>query len=245
MKISDFDYNLPKGLIAQYPSKRRDESRLFVLDRDKGTIEHRVFKDIVEYIHKGDLLLLNDTKVIPARLKGKKETGGKIETLILHRSEGSRSDAEYEVLLKPARGCNVGSRFIFGRGELKAVVTRIENGRRFLHFERNGDLEKAFERLGEVPLPPYIKRDVRPIDKDRYQTVYASKKGAIAAPTAGLHFTKDTLRRISRNGVDVGYVTLHVGYGTFKQVRCEKIEDHAMEKEYFEVKKDPIYLSRL
>ncbi|MEE8317668.1 MAG: S-adenosylmethionine:tRNA ribosyltransferase-isomerase, partial [Candidatus Omnitrophota bacterium] len=180
MKISDFDYNLPKGLIAQYPCKRRDESRLLVLDRHRGTIEHRIFKDIVEYLHKDDLLLLNDTKVIPARLIGKKETGGKIETLILHRSEGSRSDAEHEVLLKPVRGCNVGSRLIFGKGELRAVVTRIENGRRFLHFERNGDLEKAFERLGEVPLPPYIKRDIEPIDKNRYQTVYASKKGAIA-----------------------------------------------------------------
>lgn len=239
MDLASFDYNLPKELIAQYPSERRDSSRLLVLHRKTKEIEHRVFKDIVEYFSKGDLVLLNDTKVVPARLYGRKEeTGGRVEALVLNAGEkfkvkGERS--EYEVLLKPARGCRVGSRLIFGDGRLKATLDRIENGRRFLRFECNGDLEELLDEFGEMPLPPYIKRDNVALDSERYQTVYAAKKGAVAAPTAGLHFTKDLLGQIAKKGVDVDYITLHVGYGTFKPVKCEDITGHKMEKEYFQI----------
>ncbi len=235
MKLSDFDYSLPKGLIAQYPSEKRDESKLLVLHRDSGKTEHRIFRDIVEYFHKDDLLVLNNTKVVPARLYGKKETGGKVEALVLYRSEECVVKGEYEVLLKPARGCGVGNKLIFGDGELKAKVTRIENGRRFLRFECNGNFDRLLERLGEMPLPPYIKRRNISSDKERYQTVYASEKGAVAAPTAGLHFTSDILSDIAKKEVDIEYVTLHVGYGTFKPVKCEDVKRHEMEKEYFEI----------
>lgn len=242
MKLSDFNYNLPKELIAQYPSKKRDESRLLVLRKDTGKIEHRIFKDIVEYFHKGDLLVLNDTKVVPVRLFGRKETGGRVEALILEArsSELEARRKEHEVLLKPARGCNIGSKLVFGNGEIKAEVARIENGRRFLRFECNGKFEKLIERLGAMPLPPYIKRSPEDIDKRRYQTIYADKKGAIAAPTAGLHFTKDILSRISKKGVDVEYITLHVGYGTFRPVKSSDITKHQMEKEYFEAKREVV-----
>lgn len=245
MKLSDFDYNLPKGLIAQYPSDKRDESKLLVLHRATGKIEHRIFRDILEYFNKGDLLLLNNTKVIPARLIGKKETGGKVEALILPAQGFYRLGSaplgtakaernEHECLLKPARGCRVGSRLVFGDGELKAEITKIENGRRFLKFKCNGDFENLLYKFGKMPLPPYIKRDYVDSDKDRYQTVYAEKEGAVAAPTAGLHFTKDILTKISDNGIGIERVTLHVGYGTFKPVKIEDVKKHRMEKEYFE-----------
>jgi len=253
MELAEFDYNLPKELIAQYPSQKRDESRLLVLHRDTGDIEHRIFKDIVEYVHKDDLLVLNNTRVVPVRLVGKKETGGKVEALVLLSGEGCRvkdgdlgegcrvkGGNEYEVLLKPARGCNAGSRLIFGDGQLKAIVSKIQNNRRFLKFECNGDLEGLLNRFGQMPLPPYIKRNVIETDRERYQTVYADKKGAVAAPTAGLHFTKDILSNIRDKGIDVEYVTLHVGYGTFKPVRSLNIKSHRMEKEYYEVKKEVI-----
>ncbi|MBU1852621.1 MAG: tRNA preQ1(34) S-adenosylmethionine ribosyltransferase-isomerase QueA [Candidatus Omnitrophica bacterium] len=232
MRLSDFDYNLPKELIAQYPSQKRDESRLLVLHRDTGKIEHRIFKEIIEYFHRSDLLVLNDTKVVPARLIGKKQTGGKVEALVL--DVGKRRD--YRALLKPSRGCGVGSRLIFGNGELEARVVKREDGINFLRFECNGDFEELLEKLGKMPLPPYIKRESDASDKERYQTIYAKKRGAVAAPTAGLHFTKDLLLCISRKGVDVEYVTLHVGYGTFRPVKSEDITKHKMEKEYFEVK---------
>jgi S-adenosylmethionine:tRNA ribosyltransferase-isomerase len=247
MKLSEFYYDLPKELIAQYPAKERDESRLLVLHRDTGIIEHRIFKDIVEYLNPGDLLILNDTKVLPARLMGRKETGGKVEALVLNAGTGHGVKGDYEALLKPARGCNVGSKIIFGNGELKAEITRIENGRRFLKFDSNGNLDKMLDKLGQMPLPPYIKRgsvggglpDPYP-DTERYQTVYASKNGAVAAPTAGLHFTKKLLDDISENRVNVEYVTLHVGYGTFRPVISEDIENHEMEKEYFEINNEVI-----
>ncbi|MDP8230478.1 MAG: tRNA preQ1(34) S-adenosylmethionine ribosyltransferase-isomerase QueA [Candidatus Gorgyraea atricola] len=245
MKLSQFNYNLPKELIAQHPSEKRDESRLLVLHRDTGKIEHRIFKDIVDYFHKDDLVVLNNTKVVPARLWGRKETGGKVEALVLQGPRTSRfapvrGRQEYEVLLKPARGCEVGSKLIFGDGELKAEVDRIENGRRFLKFECNGNFDELLDRFGKMPLPPYIKRDAEDADKDRYQTVYASKKGAIAAPTAGLHFTNDILSRITDKGIDIQHVTLHVGYGTFKPVKCDDVSRHEMEKEYFEIKPEVI-----
>lgn len=238
MKLSDFSYNLPNELIAQYPAEKRDESRLLVLHKETGTIEHKIFKDIEKYLNSGDMLVLNNTKVLPAQIIGRKETGGKVEVLILgagHSAESIEQRGEYEALLKPARGCNVGSKIIFGDGELKAEVARIENGRRFLKFDCNGNLKKVLDRLGEMPLPPYIKRKVTDSDTERYQTVYASKNGAVAAPTAGLHFTKSLLEGISRKRVDVEYVTLHVGYGTFKPVSSENIIEHKMEKEYFEI----------
>ncbi len=241
-RLSDFDYNLPRELIAQYPSEKRDESRLLVLHRDTGRIEHRIFKDIAGYFKKGDTLILNNTKVVPARLFGKKETGGKIEALILGRqmSNAGRQDGEYEALLNPSRGCRVGSKLVFGDGKLGAEVSRIENGRRFLKFECNGNLENILESVGEMPLPPYIRREAESLDLKRYQTVYASKKGAVAAPTAGLHFTREILNRISSEGVGVEYITLHVGHGTFRPVKSDDITKHKMEREYFEIKDDVI-----
>jgi S-adenosylmethionine:tRNA ribosyltransferase-isomerase len=238
MRLSDFDYTLPKELIAQYPAEKRDKSRILVLHRDTGEIEHRIFKDIIEYLNPGDLLVLNNTKVVPARLWGRKETGGKVEALVLsiaHSAERIAQRNEYEALLKPARGCEVGDKIIFEKGGLKAEVAKIENGRRFLRFNCNGDLEKVLDKSGEMPLPPYIKREMVSSDKERYQTVYASINGAVAAPTAGLHFTKKLLDRISKKGVDIEYVTLHVGYGTFRPVKSEDIKEHKMEKEYFEI----------
>jgi S-adenosylmethionine:tRNA ribosyltransferase-isomerase len=203
-----------------------------VLHKNTGIVEHKTFKDVIEYLNPGDILVLNNTKVMPARLWGKKETGGKIEALILNLIENK---PEYETLLKPARGCRIGSKIIFGDGELSAEVTRIENGRRFLKFNCNGNLGKMLDKLGEMPLPPYIKRAIDGSDAERYQTVYASRNGAVAAPTAGLHFTKELLNSISKKGTDVEYVTLHVGYGTFKPVKSEDIKEHKMEKEYFEI----------
>lgn len=237
MKLSDFNYNLPKELIAQYPLKKRDESRLLVLNRSTGEIQHRIFKDITEYFHKDDLLVLNNTKVVPAKLVGRKETGGKVEVLVLRSSTRKGASAEYEVLLKPTRGCGVGSRLIFGNGRLEAHVTRIENGRRFLMFECNGNFGKMLDRFGQMPLPPYIRRNSETTDINTYQTIYADKLGAVAAPTAGLHFTKNVLSGISEKGIDIEYVTLHVGYGTFKPVKSEDITEHKMEKEYFELDK--------
>ena len=239
MKLSDFDYILPKELIAQHPAKKRDESRLLVLHRDTGKIEHRIFRDITGYLNPGDLLVLNNTKVMPARLTGRKETGGKVEALVLNLVSGFKfhvpGDYEYEVLLRPTRGCEVGSKIMFCNGELNAEVVRIDNGRRFLKFNCNGNFEKMLDKFGEMPLPPYIKRKAIDFDIERYQTVYASKDGAVAAPTAGLHFTKGLLEDISKKRVDVEYVTLHVGYGTFKPVSSENIIEHKMEEEYFEI----------
>ena len=246
MRLQDFDYSLPKELIAQYPIYKRDESRLLVLHRDTGRIEHRIFKDIVEYLRVEDILVLNDTEVISARLIGRKNTGGKIEILMLNSSENRQNCAgnltnltrldlpDCEVLVKPQRGLKVGAIFDFDNGKLKAEVVRIEKGRVFLRFDCKADIEGLLETIGEMPLPPYIKRKVVESDKERYQTVYASKKGAVAAPTAGLHFTKELLDKISRKGVDIEYVTLHVGYGTFRPVKSEDIQEHKMEKEYFE-----------
>ncbi len=239
LQLKEFDYKLPSQLIAQYPSEKRDESRLLVLRRDSRRIEHRIFKDIVQYFQKDDLLVLNDTKVIPARIFGRKESGGKVEILILNVQGSSLKvqGKEFEVLVRPGRGCKVGTRLIFGDGKLTAGITRVEEGRRFLRFDCNGKLEGLLERLGKMPLPPYVKREAFDSDKDRYQTVYAEKKGAVAAPTAGLHFTDNILKKISEKGVDIEYVTLHVGHGTFRPVKCEDISEHKMHKEYFEIEK--------
>ncbi len=242
LKLSDFDYTLPKKLIAQFPCEKRDESRLLVLNRNTGQIEHRLFKDIVEYFNEGDALVLNDTKVVPARLIGRKETGGKVDVLILRVSERlkvkSEKDNEYEALVKPLRGLKVGGSINFKDGELKADITRIDKGRLFLRFCCNGNFHSLLTKFGKVPLPPYIKRESVEMDRKRYQTVYAKKEGAIAAPTAGLHFTKSLLKKIEDKGIDIEYVTLQIGYGTFKPVKCEDISSHKMEEEHFEISED-------
>lgn len=237
MKLSDFYYDLPKELIAQCPAQKRDESKLLVLHRNTGVVEHRAFKDIIKYLDPEDTLILNNTRVVPARLWGKKETGGKIEALLLNPAQGQalKAGGEYEALLKPARGCKPGSKIIFADGKLTAEISKIENGRRFLKFHCSESLYAILRKSGEMPLPPYIKRGTVDSDTERYQTVYASMDGAVAAPTAGLHFTKGLLDSIFEKGAGVEYVTLHVGYGTFKPVSVENIIEHKMEKEYFEI----------
>ena len=229
MKLSDFDYNLPEELIAQYPADKRDESRLLVLDRKSGKIEHTVFKDIINYLSPSDLLVLNDTLVFPARLIGrKKKTGGKVEVFLLKEISHNR----WEIIPHSAfRNPNL-IEVVFGDGELECRISERE-----AIFECNGDIYKMIEKYGKVPLPPYIKREANPsLDYERYQTVYAENRGAVAAPTAGLHFTKELLSNIEKKGVETAKVTLHVGYGTFKPVKAENIKEHKIEPEYYEIK---------
>lgn len=229
MKTSDFYYELPPELIAQEPLERRDDSRLMVLDRDTGEIAHKHFYDIAELLRPGDALILNDTRVLPARLYGVREdTGGAIEFLLLNK----RSLDTWEVILKPGRRAKPGARFVFGGGELKAEILDIVNdGNRLVRFEYEGVFENVLDRLGEMPLPPYITKKLE--DKDRYQTVYAKHNGSAAAPTAGLHFTPELLDLAREKGVKVGYVTLHVGLGTFRPVKAEDIGDHKMHSEFY------------
>ncbi|HOB20961.1 MAG TPA: tRNA preQ1(34) S-adenosylmethionine ribosyltransferase-isomerase QueA [Candidatus Atribacteria bacterium] len=231
MKVSDFDYSLPEELIAQRPIDKRDESRLLVYNRADGSIEHRVFKDIVDYLDKGDCLVLNDTKVIPARLLGKKEdTGGSMEFVLLSRQE----DDVWRVLVKPGKRAQIGTRFIFADGLLKAeVLAKTEEGGRLVRFHYDGVFEEVLDKAGIMPLPPYIHEELK--DRDRYQTVYAQHSGSAAAPTAGLHFTPDLLRRIEESGVRIAKVTLHVGIGTFRPVKTENLEDHHMHEEVYNV----------
>ena len=229
MKTSDFFYELPQELIAQEPMAKRDESRLMVLDKNTGDIEHRHFYDIVDMLRPGDALILNDTRVIPARLYGTKEgTGGAIEFLLLTK----HSLDTWEVILRPGRKAKPGARFVFGGGELKAeVIDIINDGNRLVKFEYEGVFENVLDRLGEMPLPPYITKKLE--DKNRYQTVYARHDGSAAAPTAGLHFTPELLKRIEEKGVNIGYVTLHVGLGTFRPVKADEITDHKMHSEFY------------
>lgn len=231
MKVSDFDYDLPEELIAQRPVDKRDESRLLVYNRADGSIEHRVFRDIVEYLHKGDCLVLNDTKVIPARLLGKKEdTGGSMEFVLLSRQE----DDVWRVLVKPGKRAQIGTRFIFADGLLKAeVLDKTEEGGRLVRFHYDGVFEEVLEKAGIMPLPPYIHEELK--DRDRYQTVYAEHSGSAAAPTAGLHFTPELLKKIEESGVQIAKVTLHVGIGTFRPVKTENLEDHRMHEEVYNV----------
>ena len=228
MKLSDFDYNLPEELIAQYPADRRDESRLLVLDRKSGKIEHTVFKNIINYLSPSDLLVLNDTLVFPARLIGrKKKTGGKVEVFLLREISQNRWEIIPHSAFRNPNSVDV----VFGDGELECRIFERE-----AIFECNGDIYKMLEKYGKVPLPPYIKREANPsLDCERYQTVYAEKRGAVAAPTAGLHFTKELLSDIKKNGVETAKVTLHVGYGTFKPVKTENIKDHKIAPEYYEI----------
>ncbi len=229
MKTSDFYYELPQELIAQEPVKERSASRLMVLDKTTGKTEHKHFYDIVDELNEGDALILNDTKVLPARLYGQKEeTGGAIEFLLLNKH---RLDT-WEVILKPGRKAKKGARFVFGNGELKAEILDIINdGNRLVKFEYEGVFEEVLDRLGEMPLPPYITKKLE--DKDRYQTVYAKNLGSAAAPTAGLHFTSELLEKIKNKGVNIGYVTLHVGLGTFRPVKADDILDHKMHSEFY------------
>ncbi|VVB94014.1 S-adenosylmethionine:tRNA ribosyltransferase-isomerase [uncultured archaeon] len=226
MKLSDFDYYLPKELIAQSPIEPRDASRLMVLGKN---IEHRNFSDIVDYFEKGDTLVLNDSRVIPAKLQGKKSTGGHVEALMI-----SRTDAGYECLIW-GKNLHEGSKLHFG--ELEAMILEVRNNpntnRYLVDFGCNSNLDSILEKIGEAPLPPYIKKKLD--DKNRYQTVYSKEKGSIAAPTAGLHFTNGLLDRIIKKGVNIAYVTLHVGLGTFTPVKAEDIEKHTMEPEYISI----------
>lgn len=234
MNIEDFDFDLPKELIAQTPLPERTASRLLVLDKDTGKTEHRHFKDIKTYLKKGDCLVLNDTKVLPARLYGiKEDTGAKIEVLLLHQQENDI----WEVLVKPAKKVKVGTKLVFGDGKLTAICTEFkEHGGRVLQFSYEGIFYEILDELGEMPLPPYIKEQLP--EKERYQTVYAKEEGSAAAPTAGLHFTTDLLEEIKAMGVAIVFVTLHVGLGTFRPVSVENPEEHKMHSEFYHMSKE-------
>lgn len=234
MKVKDFDFYLPEEYIAQHPSEKRDESRLLVLDKKSGEIEHRRFKNIIEYLHPGDCLVLNNTRVLPARLFGTKEdTGGKMEFLLLKRT----SDDSWETLVKPGKRAKIGTRFVFGDGKLKAEIKSIgEDGSRIVKFEYEGIFEEVLDELGHMPLPPYITEQLN--DNERYQTVYSKELGSAAAPTAGLHFTEDLIKQIQDKGIKIAYVTLHVGLGTFRPVKAETIEEHHMHSEYYQMSKE-------
>lgn len=233
MKVSDFDYELPKELIAKFPVEPRDSSRLMVLHRNTGEIEHRIFRDIALYLKPGDVLVINDTKVIPARLFGKLETGGKVE-LLLVRQPGL---GIWEVMAKPARKLKEGKRIYFDE-ELEAVVKGYGGeGRRIVEFilKSNKDFMEKLEEIGHIPLPPYIEREEKPEDRAKYQTVFARKEGAAAAPTAGLHFTEELLQKLKDKGIIIKNITLHVGPGTFKPVKVENVEEHQMDYETYHV----------
>ena len=234
LKKSDFYFDLPEELIAQDPLEDRSSSRLLKLNKDTGAVEHLVFRDITDYLKEGDCLVLNNTKVIPARLLGEREgTGAHVEVLLLKRHEGD----VWETLVKPGKKCRPGSRLSFGDGLLKAeVLEMVEEGNRLIHFEYEGIFEEVLDQLGEMPLPPYITHKLQ--DKNRYQTVYAKYEGSAAAPTAGLHFTKELLDEIAAKGVKIAYVTLHVGLGTFRPVKEENILDHHMHSEYYQVSEE-------
>lgn len=234
MEVKDFYFDLPEELIAQHPLEKRDVSRLMVVDKKTGKIEHKIFKDIVNYLEPGDCLVLNNTRVLPARLIGAKEnSGGKIEFLLLKRTEKDT----WETLVKPGKRAQIGAMFVFGNGDLKAEVVGIGlEGSRIVKFFYEGIFEEVLDRLGQMPLPPYIKEKLR--DKERYQTVYSKEVGSAAAPTAGLHFTDELLQAIKNKGVNIAFVTLHVGLGTFRPVKAEKVEEHTMHSEYYTLSKE-------
>lgn len=234
LKVSDFDYDLPEELIAQHPLQKRDMSRLLVYNRKTKEIHHRIFKDIGEYLKAGDCLVINDTKVIPARLYGVREdSGGAIEFLLLERLE----DNKWEVLVKPGRRAKIGTRFIFGDGLLIAQVLDIgKEGERIVRFEYKGIFEEILDQIGNMPLPPYIHEELK--DRNRYQTVYAEHSGSAAAPTAGLHFTEGLLDDLKSKGINIAKVTLHVGLGTFRPVKTDIVEEHSMHAESYLVSQE-------
>ena len=234
LRKKDFYFELPQELIAQDPLEERSSSRLLVLDKHTGAMSHCVFRDVISYLRPGDCLVLNNTKVIPARLLGEREgTGGRVEVLLLKRSAGDI----WETLVKPGKKCRPGTRLVFGNGLLKAqVLETVEEGNRLIKFEYDGIFEEVLDTLGEMPLPPYITHKLR--DRNRYQTVYAKYEGSAAAPTAGLHFTKELLKEIEAKGVRTAYVTLHVGLGTFRPVKEENVLEHHMHSEYFQISEE-------
>lgn len=234
MDLKDFNYDLPEELIAQDPLEDRSSSRLMVLHKDTGRIEHKIFRDIIDYLNPGDCLVINDTKVIPARLMGiKEDTGAAIEVLLLKRN----ADDVWECLVKPGKKARTGARIVFGEGLLVGeIVDVIEDGNRMIKFHYEGIFEEILDKLGQMPLPPYITHKLQ--DKNRYQTVYARNEGSAAAPTAGLHFTKELLEKIKEKSVNVVSITLHVGLGTFRPVKVDKIEEHHMHTETFNISKE-------
>lgn len=234
MNTKDFYYDLPPELIAQTPLEERSASKLMVLNRKNNSIDHKSFSDVLDYIEKGDLLVLNNTRVIPARLYGvKEETGGKIEFLLLKRIK----DNDWEVILKPGRRARKGAKFVFGEGLLKAeIIEEKPDGGRIVRFSYDGIWEEILDKLGEMPLPPYIKEKLA--DKERYQTVYSKVTGSAAAPTAGLHFTEELLKKVEEKGAKIAFVTLHVGLGTFRPVSVENVENHIMHSEYYELSEE-------
>lgn len=236
MKLEEFDYELPEELIAQHPSKKRDEARLMVLNKKDKNIEHRIFKDIIDYLNPGDCLVINNTKVLPARLYGiKDDTKVPVEFLLLKRIE----DDIWEVMVRPGRRIKEGAQISFGDGILKAKVLEVlENGNRKVVFTYDGIFNEILDKIGLMPLPPYIKESLK--EKDRYQTVYAKYEGSAAAPTAGLHFTEELLKKLEEKGVIIANVTLHVGIGTFRPVKVEEIEKHQMHSEHYYIKKEDV-----
>lgn len=233
MNLHDFYYDLPQELIAQDPLSDRSSSRLMVLDKNTGEIEHKIFRDIVDYLNPGDCLVINDTKVIPARLIGEKEgTGAAIEVLLLTRKADLKDT--WEVLVKPGKKAKVGAKISFGEGKLIGeIIDIVEEGNRLIQFTYDGIFEEILDELGQMPLPPYITHQLK--DKNRYQTVYAKYEGSAAAPTAGLHFTKDLLKKIEEKGVVIASVTLHVGLGTFRPVKVENVLEHHMHSEFYRI----------
>ncbi len=234
MKVKDFDFDLPQNLIAQHPSEKRDHSRLMVVNKENGEIEHKIFLDVIDYLNSGDCLVLNNTRVLPARLYGIKEgTGAKIEFLLLKRIDKDR----WETLVKPGKRVKIGTRISFGEGKLIGEIEEVkDDGNRMVRFYYEGIFEEVLDELGQMPLPPYITERLE--NKERYQTVYSKEVGSAAAPTAGLHFTKELLKEIEEKGVKIAYVTLHVGLGTFRPVKVENIEEHDMHSEYYILDKE-------
>lgn len=234
MKVSDFNYELPEALIAQHPLEERDSSRLMVIDKETGGITHRIFRDLPDYLGEGDLLVMNDTRVLPARLLGVREdTGGQVELLLLRRIDAHT----WETLAKPGKSVRPGRLFNFGNGALRAEVLEVKaDGNRIVRFLYDGIFEEILDRLGEMPLPPYIHEKL--LDKERYQTVYSREEGSAAAPTAGLHFTPELLKRIRDKGARIAFITLHVGLGTFRPVKVREISEHLMHSEYYTISKE-------
>ena len=233
MKVTEFEYELPEELIAQTPIEKRDESRLMVLNRKNNTIEHKTFKDIIDYLEPGDCLVRNNTKVIPARIYGKKETGANIEFLLLNNIEGDI----WETIVRPGNKLHIGTKVIFGDGLLTAeILDTMPGGTRKVLFTYKGIFNEILDKIGLMPLPPYIHEELK--EKDRYQTVYAKYEGSAAAPTAGLHFTNELLEKIEQKGIDIANVTLHVGIGTFRPVKEDTVEAHEMHSEHFYIKQE-------
>ncbi|MCX8116343.1 MAG: tRNA preQ1(34) S-adenosylmethionine ribosyltransferase-isomerase QueA [Desulfobacterota bacterium] len=235
MKVEAFDFHLPKTLIAQYPPLRRGESRLMVLRRDEERIEHRKFSDLIEYLRPGDLLVMNNTRVLPAKLIGHKETGGKVELLLIPPRNGS--EGEWEALVKNL-GKGKGPTLVFLDEKTHLILSRKKDGKVKVLFPEGESPERLLNRWGHIPLPPYIRREEEPLDRERYQTVYAKKEGSIAAPTAGLHFTRSLIQKIKEKGIETAFITLHVGPGTFAPIKAEEVEEHRMEPEWVEIQEE-------